>query len=191
MSEMVKHYTKNRCYHGLDHIVHCYQELEWAIVNFNLTPDIYNNVAIGILAHDIFYNEKNIEKTDEELSAIWLDNYLDSINFENKTSVNLVLSTAHLSGKYELKTEQEKLMSSIDLAILAQKHDEYKWYANGIRKEYSFVDDKTFNYGRIQALEKLSSGKIYHSVCFSKYEQKALNNINKEINYLKTIINND
>lgn len=171
---------ENRPYHNIDHIVHCFQELEWFLSNAESTENInINDVGLAILTHDIIYGEKQ-DKIDEELSAIWLENYLKEINQFRQPPVDIVLSTAHLSGKYKVDTPEKELMTSIDLAILGQRDEIYKRYADGVRKEYSFVNDNDYVAGRIKAIDFLLGHKLFLNATFSKYENRARNNMENE-----------
>jgi pantetheine-phosphate adenylyltransferase len=184
VDQIFEHYA-HRPYHNIEHIVHCFQELEWAIANYNIPQEIYSDVALAIAAHDIIMGAKDSQKSDEELSALWLESFLKSIGQERPDSVNAVRSTEHLSGKYVVETEKEKLMNSIDLAILAQEKSIYKWYAKGVRKEYSQYSDVDYIKGRIQALNKLLSKPLYLSEYFAHYENDAIKNLQREINKLE------
>jgi pantetheine-phosphate adenylyltransferase len=174
---------KGRAYHNLDHIAHCYQELEWAISNFNLEKDEYKNVAIAIFAHDIIYGEKK-ETSDEKLSAQWLQDYLQSIGHEDLSSVRIVLSTEHASYKEE-KSKEEKLMHDIDLAILGSSKKMYQKYTKEIREEYNYVENEKYKEGRLKILNILKSKKIYLTNYFVKYSNSAKTNLENEIKELE------
>lgn len=189
VKDIIEHYSdKNRFYHNVDHIVHCFQELEWAILNGSIKKEIYEDVALAIATHDIIYGMNDPIMSDEELSAQWLEKFLSKINENRLEAVNLVRSTEHLSGKYELNTEKEKLLNSIDLAILAQNEKIYQLYTENVRKEYSFVDESLFNQGRLNALTILSKKNLYPHQAFKHYEKRALKNLDKEIEKLKLLI---
>lgn len=179
LNDVLKNY-ENRPYHNIDHIVHCFQELEWFLINNNRNEDInIQDVGLSIIAHDIIYGAKQKE-SDEELSAKWLENYLKTINQFRREPIDIVLSTAHLSGKYKVDTPEKKLMTSIDLAILGQRKEIYERYANNVRKEYSFVNDNDYIQGRMKAIDFLSNQLLFLNETFSKYEEKAKDNMNKE-----------
>lgn len=171
---------KNRTYHNIDHIVHCFQELEWFLSNAQSTEHInIQDVGLAIFTHDIIYGAKE-EKIDEELSAIWLENYLKEIEQFRQEPVDIVLSTAHLSGKYKVDTPEKELMTSIDLAILGQRDEIYKRYADGVRKEYSFVNDSDYVAGRIKALDFLLNHTLFLNEDFTRYESRARTNMKNE-----------
>lgn len=176
---VLDHY-KNRAYHNIDHIIHCFQELEWFLSNSDVKEKInIEDVGLSIIAHDIIYGAKQKE-LDEELSAQWLKDYLKSVNQERKEVIDIILSTAHLSGKYQVDTPEKKLMASIDLAILGQRDEIYKRYSDAVRKEYSFVNDANYIQGREKAIDFLMSKQLFINKSFDKYEEKAKSNMLKE-----------
>lgn len=179
IDSVLKQY-ENRPYHNIDHIIHCFQELEWFISNTDRKEQInIEDVGLAIIAHDIIYGAKQKE-LDEELSATWIEDYLKTINQERKAVIDIVLSTAHLSGKYKVDTPEKELMTSIDLAILGQRDEIYKRYSDSVRKEYSFVNDKDYLHGRKKAIDFLMGNKLFLNQNFDKYEDKAKSNMAKE-----------
>lgn len=178
--DMILEYYANRPYHNIDHIIHCFQELEWFLNNGENVEQInINDVGLAIIAHDIIYGAKQTQ-LDEELSAQWLSDYLTSIGQERKEAVDIVLSTAHLSGKYKVDTLEKQLMTSIDLAILGQRDEIYQRYSDAVRQEYSFVNDKDYTEGRKKAMDFLSSHTLFLNASFDKYEDRAKRNMQKE-----------
>lgn len=187
ISTLEQHYQeKNRFYHNLDHILHCYEELDWLSSNYEISTETIQDIGTAMFAHDIIYNAKQ-KQSDEELSAQWLINYGKSLNLDFEVSAKLILSTAYFSSN-QLSSEDEKtqIMHSIDFAILGAPEDQYKVYQKNIRQEYSYVDQKDYCIGRIQALNQLLKQTIYQSIYFSKYENKARKNIQHEILQLES-----
>lgn len=179
LNTVLKSY-EGRPYHNIDHIVHCFQELEWFLSNSDDHENLnISDIGLAIIAHDIIYGAKQ-EQLDEELSAQWLEDYLNSIKQFRQEPIDIVLSTAHLSGKYKVDTPEKELMTSIDLAILGQREEIYKRYADSVRKEYSFVNDKDYIQGRIKAMDFLASHQLFLNPTFYKYEIKAKNNMERE-----------
>lgn len=182
--EMVLKQYENRPYHNIDHIIHCFQELEWFLSNTEQKSNInIHDVGLAIIAHDIIYGAKE-KQLDEELSAKWLENYLKTINQERKEVLDIILSTAHLSGKYNVDTIEKELMTSIDLAILGQRNEIYKRYADAVRKEYDYVTDSDYIDGRKKAISYLLNQKLFLNEIFDKYEEKAKYNMLEEIEKL-------
>lgn len=181
INTVFEEYESGRYYHNLEHIAHCYQELEWLKSNYDIDQEIYQDIVVGIATHDLIYNAKDPILSDEQLSATWIQDFLNKYN-ENRPEIsNIVHSTEHLSGKYIITTEKEKIMNSIDLAILAQPADIYNWYTKSIRKEYSDVPEQEFYKGRKKALETLLTKELYPSSYFSHYDNLAKHNIKQEI----------
>jgi pantetheine-phosphate adenylyltransferase len=178
-----KNYSgEDRHYHNLEHIAHCLQEMLWFLSNNNTTENenIKHQICAAILGHDIIYGAKQ-ERTDEVLSAEAL---LKELGITFNTAYKLILATQHMKEKVEF-TELEKLMRSIDLAILGQSWKVYSKYAENIRKEYSFVSDEDYLNGRIKVLEMfVAQDKIFEHDNFSHYELAAKNNLNKELQNL-------
>ena len=190
LSEVFKRYGESdRVYHNLEHIVHCLQELEWLISNGNLSAEQIEKLVLSILTHDIIYNAKDKNHSDEELSAQWFSEFSKThLNQTFSEVEDMIRATGYLSGGKIAQTPEEKILCSIDLAILAKQLDNYKWYANAVRKEYSFVSDNDFYKGRIHALETLlKRDRLYLSDEFSHYEQLARQNLQHEISYLKSM----
>ena len=167
---------KDRYYHNLEHIVHCLQEMLW--LQNNSTEKLnYEQICAAILAHDLVYGLKQ-EVCDEVLSANLLIEYL-GVNF--KSAANLVLATQH-SAKKKKYTLEEKIIRSIDLTILGQDNKLYQKYADNVRKEYGYMEDKLYFTGRKVVLEKfLAQEKIFEDNRFSHYELIARQNIKKEL----------
>lgn len=174
----------NRNYHNLEHIVHCLQEMLWLQNNSegkaNSSQVNYDQLCAAILAHDIVYGAKK-DVSDEVLSAELL---LENLGTAYKSAYKLILATQHFNDKKKYSAE-EKIMRSIDLAILGQDKKLYKKYAENIRKEYSYVDDATYKEGRKKVIEKfLAQEKIFESENFIHYENIARQNLKKELSKL-------
>lgn len=176
-----KNYSdKDRHYHNLEHIAHCLQEMLWFFSNTEEHVIDDNQLCAAILGHDIIYGAKQ-EKTDEVLSAEVL---IKELGITFNLAYKLILSTQHMKDKVEF-FELEKLMRSIDLAILGQNWKVYSKYAENIRKEYSFVTDEDYLNGRIKVLEMfLQQERIFEHDSFIHYELVAKNNLNKELEIL-------
>lgn len=169
----------NRHYHNLEHLAHCLQEMIWFKTNYSSDLN-FNQLCVAILGHDIIYGIKQ-EKSDEVLSAELVHNQL-GIEFLEAT--DLILATQHFKEK-KVFSDEEKLMRSIDLSILAQSAKVYGKYAENVRKEYSFVSDEDYVNGRSKVLEMfLSQEVIFEHEGFFHYEKIARQNIKKELEEL-------
>jgi pantetheine-phosphate adenylyltransferase len=171
---------KDRYYHNLEHIAHCLQEMIWFLSNVE-TDISANQLCAAILGHDIIYGAKQ-DRSDEALSA---EAVIKELGITFNQAHKLILSTQHMKEKVEFSAE-EKLMRSIDLAILGQNWKVYSKYAENIRKEYSFISDEDYLNGRIKVLEMfLNQDNIFEHASFIHYEEVARKNLSKELENLK------
>lgn len=182
ISDVISNYSSpTRHYHNLDHVVHCLEEMIWLKNHWEKSNVDFEQLTVAILAHDIIYGAKQ-EQSDEQLSAQYV---LDVLGSKFQKAYELVLATQHLAQNQKQYDDAEKVMRSLDLAILGQEWDIYKQYANNVRKEYSFVPDEQYKMGRTQALTTLlAHGNLYESNHFSHYEKNAQNNLKQEIELL-------
>lgn len=190
LNELITNYgSKWRFYHSLEHVAHALQELQWVVSNNDLDDIVKEHVALAILAHDIICNSENKDISDEEQSANWFEQFAKTIKYpvkDTKIVLEMIKATAYLSGGKETSNQEEEILCSIDLAILAQHKHVYDWYTEAIRKEYSFVPDIDFFKGRIKALNRLlSKEKLYTSPFFEHYEERARNNLRKELSSIQ------
>jgi pantetheine-phosphate adenylyltransferase len=173
---------EDRYYHNLEHVVHCIQELQWQYQNNNQDGLDYEQVFLAILGHDLIY-KANEQKTDEELSS---EKTLEILGKSASEASEIILSTQHLRDLGRSFSLEEKLMRSIDLAILAQPNKIYKQYTGNIRKEYSQYTDEDYLKGRQAVLEKfLKDENLFESEGFEEYTVAAKANIRKELAYLR------
>lgn len=178
---------KNRSYHNLEHITHCFSELK--LIENNLSETDYFKLFMAILGHDVIYGAKNNEKTDEVLSAEFLmtqaHNFFD---FKQTQFSELFLDSSILieATQHQIqnsnKTNLTDILISIDLAILGQNEAIYSNYCNNIRQEYSHIQLNDYQIGRSKALKTfIDKEKIFPSTLFQHYESKARVNLGKEI----------
>ena len=189
--EFIKPYynQKERKYHDLSHIAHCMQELEWAIANHKIDISDAKKVCLALLGHDVIYGEKNKDKSDEELSALLTSQWMKDnifLSFNSDIVSSLIEKTQYLSNKkITLNNDLEKLMCSIDLAILGQHKNIYENYTKTIRQEYMQYTDEEYKAGRIAALTKLKQiPQIYQAKEFFHYEKRAKINLDWELSQL-------
>ena len=106
---------------------------------------------------------------------------------------NLVMATQH--SKTAPKTQDEKIIHDLDLAILGADPEDYQRYTDQIRQEYSYVEDRDFAHGRLAILDYFllrSSTKPSAKITLFKtqyfrdeYEKKAIENLRQEIEGIK------
>lgn len=177
--EIEKNYSlKSRHYHNLTHLSNMLKELE----------DVKNEVnkldtlLFSLFYHDIVYKAT---RSDNELkSAIFFEKRISKTSFpfilESKTQIKL---TKEHKVSNDLDTN---IFMDLDLSILGKSKSEYENYYKNVRKEYKIYPDFMYNKGRVKALKSiLESDKIFKTDFFiNKYEEKARENINLEIDFL-------
>lgn len=177
----------DRKYHSLDHILHCLQELEK--VAFKVEKYEMEQLVLAVLFHDIVYNSPDKTLSDEQHSSVFFEQFAKTINYQKtKEIADMILTTAYLSNGKKVENELEKILCSVDLAILAQPQFTYKWYQDMVRQEYDFVSDKDYIDGRTQALQTLlKKEQLYLHEFFFNYEKRARKNMQNEIKVLQSL----
>lgn len=171
---------KSRQYHNLTHLENMILELE----NVKDKISDYDSILFSIFYHDIIY--KATSKDNEEKSAELAKLRLEKLNIpEEKIEkiYNQILTTKSHSKNEDSDTN---FLLDADLAILGQDWKIYENYTQQIRKEYSIYPDFMYKPGRKKVLiHFLEFEEIFKTDYFKeKYEDKARENIQKEISML-------
>lgn len=153
------------------------------IDRFKLNNEPLFNLAI--FTHDRYFSIKDSIKY-----AVNILKESTSKKIKSKSNQDilkrLIQATDH---KYDLPnpTREEKLISDLDLFVLASNKPEYKAYQNAIRKEYKDIKPITFYVARLKVLENfLKKSSIFKLPFFKEnYENIARNNILNEIKDIK------
>ena len=168
---------EGREYHNLKHIVDCLEKLEPY-----KDRDDYLQLWFALLMHDETYDSRikaDDELSNEELSAFGAGIYMEELGLPGADTVQrLIISTE----KHEPTSEDERLLCSIDMSILAANESEYNRYATAIRDEYDWASEEEYAAGRIQAL--MTFDKPFTHTDFKDLNDKALDNIAREISLL-------
>jgi len=172
-----------RHYHTLEHIEECLGDFDSAK---HLAKDPLA-LEFAIWYHDVIYDPK--AKDNEERSAWFLGSTLKAAGlypeFIDRTN-RLILATKH---DYLPRKQDEKLITDIDLAILGKPDDIYGDYCFNIWKEYSWAGPEKFGAARADVLEgflQRNGGHIYSTDFFrEKYEEMAVSNITRNLNFAK------
>jgi predicted metal-dependent HD superfamily phosphohydrolase len=183
--EIVYRYSgQHRHYHNLNHIAHLFTLLDKYI------DKITNPAVIGfaILYHDVVYDTYSID--NEEQSAVFAEAHLRQLNVNNSVIDNV--KTFIKATKDHIIPEGVSLQNDLsffldfDMAILGEEEEMYKLYSEKIREEYSKYADPFYKEGRKLALQKIFTTKSIFatSVFREEMEQKAHQNINRELNLL-------
>lgn len=173
----------DRPYHNLSHIA---RTLE-ACRNYyrNVLEDENKKLVaeLAIIFHDI-------EETEED-SFTACDIYLGLAQY--RYVKKLIMATAHTSENKDEKTEDEIMIASCDLLILAAESSTYEAYKNNVKKEYRLkapykdMDHKAFdlawNKGRLDFIKKMLAKETIFpkgSLLPSSYEDRARKNLKFE-----------
>lgn len=171
---------KSRHYHNLTHI----KDIIMSFDNYHNQLDNPNEILFSIFYHDVVYSAS---KKDNELKSA---EYALAILPENTTlNRQLVFDTICATQQHQHnEVEDINWLIDFDLKILARDWDDYKIYFEQIRKEYRIYPDFLYKPGRAKALKHfLEHEFIFQTDEFRKlYEEKARNNIEKEISILES-----
>jgi predicted metal-dependent HD superfamily phosphohydrolase len=118
-------------------------------------------VEFALWFHDTVYQPQ--ESDNEQQSAIWATNILKQGQVSTiltQQIYDLIMATAH---QQPAKTNDEKLLVDIDLAILAASPTRFAEYQQQIRAEYAWVAEAVYQQKRGEILTRLyNDGNIYH-----------------------------
>lgn len=155
---------RSRPYHNLDHLIDCIEVVDKYALFLN-----YRDILFALFFHDF--------KDSEEASCEGLPDHIKS----------LVMATKHTNPE-NCKTDNERFIASVDLAILASPWGKYEAYAKNVAKEYlaKGVSASDYRKGRIEFLQKmLEREAIYlHKTIYDDMEVLARANIEHEISNL-------
>ncbi len=172
--------NKSRHYHNLTHI----KDMIMSFDNYHNQLDNPNEILFSIFYHDVVYSAS---KKDNELKSA---EYALAILSENTTLNKQLVFDAICATQQHQHNEVEDInwLIDFDLKILARDWNEYQIYFEQIRKEYRIYPDFLYKPGRAKALKHfLEHEFIFQTEEFrSLYEEKARNNIEKEISILES-----
>ena len=182
-SKLVTAYSEpHKYYHTDKHISACLKYLDVA----GEFSDKKDEVELAIWFHDAIY--KTFSSNNEENSAIWAKNFLDS-NKCNRELIErvykLIIATSH---NHEINTKDESLLVDIDLTILGEDQETYRQYQVAIRKEYKLIPNFIYRKKRVQILKNFLNRKSIYSNAFfiERLERQARENISNEIRRYKS-----
>jgi predicted metal-dependent HD superfamily phosphohydrolase len=144
-------------------------------------------VRLAAWGHDAVYDPKAPGEENERGSARLTGQLLADLRLPPPAVaevVRLVMLTAqHRAAPDDLNGA---LLCDADLAILAEREEDYDWYATAIRREYAHVPDHIYRVGRVQALhDLLDRPAIYRiPVLYSRWEPTARANVHRELRAL-------
>ncbi|UWY27984.1 hypothetical protein N4T20_19965 [Flavobacterium sp. TR2] len=177
--DLEKAYSKkSRHYHNLTHL----EEMIESFETYRGKLQNPNEILFSIFYHDFVYSAS---KKDNELkSAEYALSILPkNINLNKQLVFDAICATQQHQHN---SIEDINWLIDFDLKILAKDWDDYKIYFEQIRKEYRIYPDFLYKPGRAKALKHfLENEFIFQTDEFrSLYEEKARQNIEKEISLL-------
>ncbi|WP_294961269.1 hypothetical protein [uncultured Flavobacterium sp.] len=177
--DLEKAYSKkSRHYHNLTHL----EEMIESFETYRNKLQNPNEILFSIFYHDFVYSAS---KKDNELkSAEYALSILPkNINLNKQLVFDAICATQQHQHN---SIEDINWLIDFDLKILAKDWDDYKIYFEQIRKEYRIYPDFLYKPGRAKALKHFLENKfIFQTDEFrSLYEEKAKQNIEKEISIL-------
>lgn len=185
----------HRAYHTIEHLAHGLQELEWARYNCDKSLD-FDLVGVAYAMHDIVYGEGSDEEKSAKLASELLS--IDEGNSEHSAMIlskvsRLILATKYMAEENLEFDDNDKLLRSIDLAILGQSNSVYNWYSEAVRREWPIPDAK-FYPGRLNVLiqflklaKEIPLGLIENKDFHEKYNTQTIANLSREIQIIQAI----
>jgi predicted metal-dependent HD superfamily phosphohydrolase len=170
-----------RHYHNLAHLA---QVLEGV---WRLRGRTNDSIAVELAAwfHDAVYDPRASD--NEERSADLAADALGKLGMGQQTIDNvqrlILLTKTHRATRHDI--DSAVLLDS-DLAILGAPAEEYRAYAEAIRREYSWVEETAYRAGRSRVLRGfLARERIYHNPdAFQALEASARRNVEAELRAL-------
>ena len=178
----------SRSYHNLKHCENMLinKDRYLGVDFFKLHNEPLFNLAI--FTHDRYYS---INDSIKYAINILKESTSEKIKSSKNQDVlkRLIKATDH-NNDLPKPTKAEKLISDLDLCVLASNKQEYKAYQDAIRQEYKDVKPINFYRARLEILENfLKKSSIFKLPFFKKnYENIARKNILGEINEIKLIL---
>lgn len=180
--DLVKRYSEtHRAYHTLTHLLQCFDMYDavW------MYADDFRALEFAIFFHDVVYDTK--AKDNEEKSADLADYVCTRANVSAELIAQIVSNIMATKHPCPAVTQDEKLISDIDLSVLGQSEEDFDRYEQSVRQEYSWVPEDLFRKGRAQILRAiLAHPQIYHTPYFSHYEEPARANLKRSLSALES-----
>jgi predicted metal-dependent HD superfamily phosphohydrolase len=175
LNDTIQAYAEpHRKYHTIDHIADCLQKLE----PYKERED-YLQLFLALLWHDDVYDTSPKDKeadSNVEESKDYAILCMHHLGLPGEETVDRLIE---VTESHKPETEDEALISDIDMSILAAPAEIYDKYVEGIREEYgSHYSAEQFRAGRRSALK--SFGQFYHPD-FLHLTEQAESNIGREL----------
>ncbi|MEK7953062.1 HD domain-containing protein [Luteolibacter soli] len=165
----------HRHYHNLTHIAASLAELD-------ATEEGASALEGAIWFHDVIYDPTRSD--NEEASIVWFDEATaEWLASEERSPIFRLISATDFRLPRS-DNEGEALMADIDLAILSADWVVYDAYRRAVRREYAHVPDEAFRAGRAKVMASFLEKPIYRTPHFIPREEKARENISRELDLL-------
>jgi len=147
-----------RHYHTLQHLEECFAHFD-ALTQLAEHP---LEVELALWFHDSVYDVH--ARDNEAQSAAWADNALAEAGLGHDACARihaLIMATCHDALP---ASNDARLLTDIDLAILGTAPDRFAEYERQIRNEYAYVPEALFNSKRSEILQAfLNRERLFHT----------------------------
>ncbi|MFA6461185.1 MAG: hypothetical protein WCV90_02875 [Candidatus Woesearchaeota archaeon] len=174
-------YTEShRFYHTLDHLIRGFEDLD----QIKEKLDCPNLVELAFFYHDVCYDTHAKDNEERSYQMLLRETKSSLTSPEREALSGLILGTK--SHQHPANSDQAYLMD-IDLRVMGGDSKEFHKYGQAIRQEYSWVPADVFVYHRKEFLEEFIRRPIIFNTDYfrDKYEHKARENLQNEIDHLK------
>ena len=151
----------HRRYHGLDHLLDGIDSMKWFMRRQGYTDYDLSLVCLAFFYHDYVWDSQTPDDQNVEASAVVAGKVAEENGLplpETGVLRQLVRATNHKSPPAPLV---DRLIVCMDLAILGQPWDIYRWYAHFVREEYPQYTDQEWREGRSAFWDRWDLGQIY------------------------------
>jgi len=178
---LVEAYAEShRYYHDKSHI----NTVLACLDRFSELAENKNEIELALWFHDAIY--KTFSSSNEADSADWACKFLDKSHarIETQKAVHgLIMATYH---SHVASSNDEMLITDIDLAILGSAEESYSRFSAAVRQEYKSVPDFIYKRKRRAVLQGfLDRDRIFsHDLFHNEFEVRARVNLCREMNQL-------
>lgn len=195
--ELLRSYgTSTRAYHTISHVVESVLLLRGETASFlsgcgGVSAEGALRIELALWFHDAVYEPTR--KDNERRSAVLAGSRCRAMGLSEETAdevAGLVVATAHFEGTHLEGTDDgdasADVIRDIDLAILGAPAAAFRYYENGIRREYAHLSDGEYADRRSAVCRHfLSRASLYRTAHFrSRYELRARVNMRNTLRRL-------
>jgi predicted metal-dependent HD superfamily phosphohydrolase len=177
----VRYSEQHRAYHTLQHLDECFGWFE----QVQLLAYAKGEVAFALFYHDAIYDTRasDNERRSAELALSVLTEHTAADSRSCDRIESLILATRHAA---QPRSQDERLLADIDLAILGSAPKRFDQYERQIRQEYGWVEDEVFRAERSRLLRQfLNRTTLYDTAFFrEKLEEQARLNLARSLDDL-------